>query len=288
MELKIQSGDTTAVIDTYGGKLVSLISGGREYIWRETYCYWPDRAGVLFPTCGRLYGGGITYRGKRYDMPLHGFAYTSEFGVEKHSPHSLTLTLRNSPETLRVYPFEFVLRVTYALSGSRLDVTANAENVGGEDMYCSIGFHPWLKVPFSDGVDYEECRVAFPLAVDACHCVMSGGVLDTLSRESCLQDGELRLKHSLFDNDAYMLSGTGGKAVIECGEDSVALSYGGMPYIGFWHMERTNADLLCIEPMTALPGREGVTEDWQTRPDVTLVPPGGSATATVSIETGIK
>lgn len=275
-----------AEIDTYGGKLVGLTDTlGRQYVWRQTYCYWPDRAGVLFPVGGRVFEGRITYAGKAYDMPLHGFAYTSEMSVKARTASSVTLALSDSDDTRRHYPFPFTLEVTYSVTGARLEVLAEAFNTGDGEMYYTLGFHPWLKVPFDGAFGYSDYSVYFPNAQNISRCVMDDGVLDTGVREA-FGGSELKLCHSLFDRDAVMLSGTGGAAVIEnrITGNRMTVRYDDMPYIGFWHLEKRRVKLLCVEPMTALPGRAGVLEDWTTRPDVRRLLPGEKGTASMSME----
>lgn len=50
-----------------------------------------------------------------------------------------------------------------------------------------------------------------------------------------------------------------------------------MPYVGFWHKPNTEAPFLCIEPWSALPGREGVVEELSRMADLTAVPAGARA-----------
>ncbi len=283
MIIALKDGGLTARIDTFGAKLVSLNRGGREYIWQNRRIYWPDRAGVLFPTCGRLYGGRITYRGKEYRMPLHGFALTSGFAVSGRTENSVTLTLTDGEETRAVYPFRFRLNVTYRLTDGGIDVRADVHNTGSDTLPFALGFHPWLNVPF-DGVSrFTDCSVNFPHSEGAERCMMSGSVLDTGLREPVR--GALRLGRPLFDNDAVMLRGAGDVAEICCGRTGgkLIIRTGNMPYIAFWQPARSRAGLLCAESMTALPGREGVTEDWDTRPDVTRIAAGGSVCAEMNI-----
>ena len=286
MNISISDGALRATIDTYGGKIVGLTDGSREYVWQETYCYWPDRAGILFPTSGRVYGGEMTYAGGRYAMPLHGFAYTSEMKVADKSVSSLTLMM-SGDGTDGMYPFPFELRVTYTVAGMRLNVDAAVTNTGKKDMYYTMGFHPWFNVPIESGHDFSEYSVSFPNAGAVQRCVMSAGVLDTGKREEYALCGNgIKLRHSLFDNDALMLDGTNGEAVIsrKDGGLAVVLRYTGMPYIGMWHLEKKEVPFLCLEPMTALPGREGVTEDWSERRDAYRLKCGQSRTTGIEIE----
>lgn len=286
MTVTITDGALTAKADAFGAKLVSLRDAdGREYVWQNRKGFWPDRAGVLFPTSGRLYGGSITYGGKKYDMPLHGFAPASTFAVVRKSGDSVTFALSSDEKTLAVYPFPFRLEVTYSLSGARLDVRQDVFNTGSGELYCAPGFHPWFNVPFDGKSGYGDCTVTFPYATDPKQCIMSDGVLDTGER---IAAGGFRLDHSLFSRDALMFGGTGDRVIITCEKTgrTMTIDRYGMPYVGFWQIAHSRTRLLCVEPMSALPGREGVTEDWSTRPSALRVNAGGKASVGMSISIG--
>lgn len=287
MTVILTDGALTAKADAFGAKLVSLRDAdGREYVWQNKEDFWPDRAGVLFPTSGRLYGGCITYGGKKYDMPLHGFALTSTFTVAQRSERGVTFSLTSDEKTLAVYPFPFRLEVTYSLSGARLNVRQDVYNTGSEELYCAPGFHPWFNVPFDEKSGYDDCIVTFPNATDPKQCIMSDKVLDTGERIAA--GGGFRLAHSLFSRDALMFEGTGDTVKLICEKTgkTMTIERYGLPYIGFWQIAHSHARLLCVEPMSALPGREGVTEDWSTRPSAIRVNAGGKASVGMSISIG--
>ncbi len=269
MTVKIQNEFFVAEIDLYGGKLVSLLSrrNGTEYIWRDTSVYWPDRACLLFPTSGRLYGGKYTHRGKSYGLPLHGFAYTSEFGVTELTDNSVTLILTDNPDTFKLYPFRFRFAVTYELEGNALKVRSAVTNTGDETMYFALGFHPWFNVPSDETHAFVDYRAEFPYAAEIKVCKMSENVLDSGERIPLGSD-HIDLCPSLFESDALMLEGTGGEVRITCGYGGLKIDYEKMPYLGLWNTAEKNAHFLCVETMTALPGREGVIEEWSGRDDI--------------------
>ena len=67
--LRVEIADRGAEIMSIVGKKT-----GFEYLWQGDATYWASRATVLFPICGRLTDGKYTYKGKEYEMVLHGFA----------------------------------------------------------------------------------------------------------------------------------------------------------------------------------------------------------------------
>ena len=52
---------------------------------------------------------------KKYSMGIHGFAAAYEFTPEEQSNEKLVLSLSRSVDTLRQYPFDFSLRISFQL-----------------------------------------------------------------------------------------------------------------------------------------------------------------------------
>ena len=73
----------TITVSTLGAELISVRSAdGYEFMWQnESGKYWDSHAPLLFPACGRLLNQKYTYRGKEYEMGLHGFIKDFEFAV---------------------------------------------------------------------------------------------------------------------------------------------------------------------------------------------------------------
>ena len=107
---KIHNEKLTVEVNALGAELFSVKStDGTEYIWQGTAPYWNSRASIIFPVCGRLFGGKYTLDGKEYEMNLHGFARKTEFEVERESDTELVFSLCTSESTLSQYPFDFKL-----------------------------------------------------------------------------------------------------------------------------------------------------------------------------------
>lgn len=284
MTVKIKNDILTAEIDLYGGKLISLAAqDGTEYIWRDTSSYWPDRACLLFPTSGRLYGGMYTHKGRSYRMPLHGFAYTSEFAVSEIGVSSVTLSLKDNSHTLETYPFRFDFSVKYELSGNTLHTVFSVKNTGEETMFFALGFHPWFNVPTDKKLSFSDCRAEFPDAEEINICRMSENVLDSGKRIP-LGGKIINLNPSLFSDDVIILEGTGGKLHIDCGQrGGITVGYEGMPYLGLWNTAKKDVRFLCAEPMTSLPGREGITEELSGRRDIVSLEAGKTYETEVTV-----
>lgn len=102
-----------------------------------------------------------------------------------------------------------------------------------------------------------------------------------------LTDGsKIPLKHSLFDNDAIVLTHTSKTVSLKSdrGTRRVTVSYPDMDYIGFWHATLTEAPYVCIEPWSSLPSRQDIVEDLSTQPGLKSLKAGGVYRNSWSIE----
>ena len=284
----IQNPVMSAQVSTLGAQLMSLRGADNtQYLWQGDPKYWPDRSLTIFPYVARLTQGSYLYKGRLYHMPIHGFGPTSEFTVLKHSAASLTLCLDSSSETYAMYPFLFRFTLRYALEGSTLSVESRVENLGENPMYFGLGGHPGINVPLETGLTFEDYVLEFPPCTlkrveFTPACFITGE-----ETPFPLQDHTLPLSHSLFDDDAIVLKGIPGRVTLRSprGRHGVTLNAPDFPIFGFWHMPKTDAPYICLEPWTSLPSRQGVVEDLETQPDLICLEPKNVYKATWSLET---
>lgn len=284
----IQNSVMTAQVSTLGAQLMSLQGADNtQYLWQGDPKYWPDRSLTIFPYVARLTQGSYLYKGKLYHMPIHGFGPTSEFTVLEHSAASLTLCLDSSPETYTMYPFLFRFILRYFLTGAFLCVEARVENRGEKAMYFGLGGHPGINVPLEEGLTFEDYALVFPPCTlkrveFTPACFITGE-----ETPFPLQDHALPLSHSLFDNDAIVLKGIPGRVTLRSskGRHGVTLNAPDFPIFGFWHVPKTDAPYICLEPWTSLPSRQDVVEDLEKQPDLIRLEPKNVYKTTWSLET---
>ena len=215
--LTLQNENLTLCVDPFGAQMMELGSKqGTQFLWNGDEKYWRDRAPVLFPYVARLTEGCYTLCGERYSMDIHGFAKDSVFSVEEQSADSVTLCLRQTPETLRQYPFRFIFRVRYALRGWTVAVTYIVRNEDEKELPFGIGGHPGFRVPLADGTAFEDYELRFSHACQPDRvgfteaCFLNGH--DT---RYPLENGTtLRLRHNLFDDDAIVLKNTARRVTL--------------------------------------------------------------------------
>ena len=92
---KIENEYLSIEINEKGAELYSIKSKstGIEYLWQGNPEFWGGRSTVLFPICGRLFGGKYTYNGVEYEMPIHGIAKLFDFTVNNFSDNSIEFVL---------------------------------------------------------------------------------------------------------------------------------------------------------------------------------------------------
>lgn len=277
MMFTIRSGSMTAAIDSAGAQLMSLQgSDGTQYLWQGDPKYWSDRSLTIFPYVARLTDGCYRYREQLYHMPIHGFAPGAEFAVTDQSENAVTFSLESSPELYTQYPFLFRFSICYRLEESTLHVQITVDNMDRKTMYFGLGGHPGINVPLENGLSFEDYALEFPPCQPrrvefTPECFITGK-----EYPFPLEKGKLPLRHELFDEDAIVLKGIPGEVTLRSlkGHRGVTLIAPDFPVFGFWHMPRTDAPYICLEPWSSLPSHQDVIEDLEKQADLIRLPSG--------------
>jgi len=129
-------------INTLGAELVSVINDDYEYLWQADPKFWNKTSPILFPIVGRLANDAYFIDNERFEMPQHGFARDMDFELLSESQNEIWFRIVDTPETKKMYPFEFELRVGYRLEENRVMVLWEVINNSDVSMPFSIGAHP--------------------------------------------------------------------------------------------------------------------------------------------------
>ena len=101
-------------VSSFGAELQSIKDGdGKEYLWQGDDKYWGRRSPILFPIVCGLWKGTYRTEGDTYSLGRHGFARDMNFLLLKLTEQSVTYLLHDNENTLRQYPYHFMLTVTY-------------------------------------------------------------------------------------------------------------------------------------------------------------------------------
>lgn len=279
MEHTIANHHITVSAVELGAELQQITGAdGTEFLWQGDPAYWRRRAPNLFPYIARLTNREYTFRGKRYSLPIHGFAPASQFKLTYKDDAKMIFSLASSRETFEKYPFEFMFEVIYEIHENILNVTYRIENKGAEVMYFGIGAHPGFHVPLETSEKFEDYYLDFG---ETCNPIRIG------FSEDCYLNGDdkpysleenqkLVLSHMLFDYDAIVLKEMPKTVTLKSklGKHSISVHYPDMKYLGLWHMPKTTAPYICIEPWSSLPSRKGIIEDLEQQDSLLTLSPG--------------
>jgi len=262
MEYFLENSDFVVRINSLGAEVKSVLNKKtyREYMWYGDSKFWGRTSPVLFPFVGSLKDKKYIFEGTEYPMGQHGFARDMEFDFlsrdkDTHSPNQDTISfiLKSDENTLKKYPFEFELIITYTLIENELKVVWTVNNPSEQKMYFSIGAHPAFLVP----IHGENSKEGYKLYFEACDVIHHHG--NTADTGLAIMDEDITLPLSgglvnitldFFDRCTYMIEGNQTKLVgIEdpSGNRFIEVKFD-TPLFAIWSPEQKNAPFLCIEP----------------------------------------
>lgn len=210
MTITLRNGESTAVVNTHGGELVSFVNGNVEYVWQGDPKHWDGQAPVLFPVVCSPKDGIMSHDGVDYPMPKHGFARKGDFEPIFMSKDKVIIEQRETDETLGMFPFCYSLKIEYDLFDNGFSATFIVKNLDKNEMTFCIGGHPGFNCPLreEDG-DFEDYSLIFDDATGAVVSITNKGLMDD-SVPKCNRlrgTNELPLLYSDFDNDAMIIEG---------------------------------------------------------------------------------
>ncbi|MBQ2935622.1 MAG: aldose 1-epimerase family protein [Lachnospiraceae bacterium] len=246
------------LIDSHGAELKSLkkLSTGTEYMWCGDAKYWGRTSPVLFPFVGSLNNKEYKVNGKTYPMNQHGFARDMEFTLigEGKTPEGLPeiwFELKSDEETLKKYPYEFVLKLGYRLDANKVEVLWQVENPAGAELRFFIGGHPAFNCPIEEGTKQSDYFVSFgDLDEVVSSRIGEKGLVNGCMDVYGLTGGKLAITENLFDHDALVIEEEQTGYVALCKKDGTPYLEISMdaPLFGVWSPPGKQAPFVCLEP----------------------------------------
>ena len=264
-------------VNSLGAELTSVKckKTGLEYLWQGDEASWESQAPVLFPSVGRMKNFEYYYKGQRYDMPLHGFARDNEFCV-KEEPGKLTFTLTQNAESMKIYPFEFLLEVIFTLDGNRLYTEYRVTNPSAsEELHFGIGGHPGFNVPLAPGTRFDDYYLEFEGFDSLTHNDFTDrGQLIDKTVQIPLQNSRLPISYRVLEElRTLLLVNTPVKKVAiksdKCSQ-YVCMEYDAA-HFAVWS---SPAPFVCLEPWDGLPDHDSTNGDITTKFGNHTLPPG--------------
>lgn len=255
MQYSIEKDNLKVTVESYGAEMVSVLYKGKERLWQNQTGNWAGHSPLLFPVCGHF---GVTHNGKSYPITAHGFAKRTEFTLTDKTENSITLSMKASVETKKVYPFDFVFSVTYTVNGDEVSATYTVENPANEPLYFACGGHDSFAL---DG-EVDGYALAFDKEEDLVHYYHDdGGYLSGEMHDFGkvkvfpLPKAFLQKGNTLIFKDLQS-----SKVTLQTlqGEKLATLTFDTCKNVLLWRAN--NSPFICIEPWTNLPDLAGVED----------------------------
>ena len=275
--ITIENNQLKVQLKTKGAELDSLYSKetNLEYLWNGDAKFWNKKSPILFPIVGTLKENTYYYNNKPYNLTRHGFARDMDFSVTAQADDTTTLTLTDSDETLRNFPFPFRLDVIYTLESSTVHVKYRVTNNGSDNMFFSIGAHPAFKVPLDKKLDYHDYYFEFDQTEDAYRWLISRqGLIEPVTVPFLINTNILHITKELFRDDAIVfkyLNSHKVKLKSNRSKHGVEVSYPGFPFLGLW--AAPGADFVCIEPWCGIADGTTSKQEFINKEGINLLTP---------------
>ncbi|ACI51684.1 Aldose 1-epimerase [Gluconacetobacter diazotrophicus PA1 5] len=271
------SSDRLSVrVAEHGAELQSLTdASGQERIWAGLPA-WPRHSPVLFPIVGRLKDDTAWIDGRPFHMTQHGFARDRAFRWLDRKADGCALILTDDAESQAVFPFRFALTLEYRAEGDRLHVGYRLQNPDtGRTLPASLGAHPAFVWPQRAGVAKRDHVLEFDRPEPAPIRRIANGLLLPEHFASPIVGRTLHLSEDLFADDAIILDAPASNQVRFRAPDGtgLAMEWQGFRELGLWM--KPGADFLCIEPWHGFATPVDFSGDFDTKPGLIHIPPGG-------------
>ncbi|MCR5836418.1 MAG: aldose 1-epimerase family protein [Lachnospiraceae bacterium] len=267
----IKNEELIVTVNSFGAELSSIKDAKTdwEYLWCGDAKYWNRQSPILFPIVGILKDKEMRLNGKVYSMGQHGFARDNEFELESQTNDEIWFVFSSNDETIKMYPFKYMLHIGYKLSGRKLEVLWEVENKNNITMPFSIGGHPAFYYPNDmvknsmnnsdmDSEDLKNNNYEYYVQFD-CNKDLIYGEIDMNS--GCIvkgiehhlkldKDGIFKIDEHTFDNDALVFehSDVNKVSMLHANKSPYITMEFEMPLFALWSPTKKNAPFMCIEP----------------------------------------
>lgn len=274
-------------VEDKGAELSSLFHKkyNLEYIWDGDSKFWPRKAPLLFPIVGKLNDNTMVYNGQKYIIPQHGFVRDMLFEVAFLDNTSVTYVCRSTPETKKMFPFDWSLKSSYLIDESVLSISNQVTNESlHEDMYFSIGYHPAFRVPIEENRKFNDYFLFFNNDFSGIRWRISEGLIDDIT-EIAFTQNILFLNEFTFANDALVFKDLSSNQIqlkTRHAMHGLTLHFQNFPYLGIW--SKPNASFVCIEPWHGIADNKSHNGDLTQKEGIIRLAPNSTFQCGYQIE----
>ncbi len=288
--MKTLSNDKVSIqISEHGAELTSICANGTEYLWQADPRFWARHSPVLFPIVGRVWNNTFRCNGKEYTLGQHGFARDMDFQLTYEEENAVIYTLESTEDTMKVYPFPFVLEIGYRLKGNRIEVMWSVQNTGDQTMHFQIGAHPAFYYRDLDLLTDERAFLDFGRNTECLTYITPAekGCVSDQQHSLQLTNGLMPINSQTFGCDTYIFENSQVKKITLT--DKHQLPYLSLefssPLVAVWSPSAVHPDVpfICIEPWYGRCDKVGYSGEFQEREWMQHLPPRKSFEASYTI-----
>lgn len=278
MQIKISSGESSAVLGLNGAQLNSLVKDNTEYLWQGNPDFWSGQAPVCFPIVGVLPDGKAEAFGKDCEMKRHGVARINPFEVFEAYKNSVTFIQQSSEETKKAFPFDYELKIKYTINGDTVTNEYIITNTGDEKLPFVIGGHPAFNCPISADEAFEDYKLVFdkPITKPCLRPDHHTGLVNVDESYDVMNGSDtLELKHDLFeDKDALIFEGCQAKTVTMMGKNGrgIKVEFNDMNNLLVWSAVGS-APFVALEPWTGISSCNDEDGVFENKRGMTILEP---------------
>lgn len=286
----IQNEILTVSISELGAELQSIRKGDQEYLWQGDPAFWGRRSPILFPIVGSVWEGRYRIAGKEFQMGQHGFARDLDFKVIELNKAQVKYQVASNEETLKVYPYKFILEISYRVHDNNIDVIWEVTNPSDEKIFFQIGAHPAFYYPDFNPETKERGFLSFePKRNLLCTKLKEKGCIDPVGKNllEIPENGLLPIDRETFDpidtivtEDSQMQKVTLHK---NDGTPWLSMEFDA-PVVGIWSPPHKNAPFICLEPWYGRCDKAGFEGEFKEKDWVNALEPGQKFKTQYTIE----
>ena len=257
---EIKNNFITATINDLGAELISLKFNNIDILNNPITSTWNKVSPILFPVVSKLHDESYLVDETTYFISKHGFARNMIFDVVLKNESSITFKLSSSSETLKYYPYNFELYISYIADNANLKVNIKIKNTDNQNIYFMIGGHPGFKVPFYDNEKYEDYYLEFENHETCTNRLVLNGSISNEYIDYLKNENKIKLQHDLFDNDALILNNLSSKYVdirSNNHKEYIRFYFKDFETLAIWATNTDSTRFVCLEPWS------GINIDYQ-------------------------
>ena len=251
-------------VNNLGAELTSIEFNGKEKL-HNGKTFWDRQAPILFPTVGRLRDNKTIIEEKEYEIPQHGFAKDMNFETIEKNDIKEIYELKSNKETLKKYPFEFMLNVEYEILEDTLKTKIKVVNTDEKKMFFGLGGHPGFKLDMPQEEYYFELETEEP---EVEFMEVEGNYISNKPAKNILKENKIiEITKESFLNDAIMMKKLkSNKITLKQKKDKKTIlefNFKDFPILAIWSLP--NAPYICLEPWFNYADRVKETGDFKDK-----------------------